>query len=106
MLWDPIIDQLKSEYDSGLKQTDIAKNHNVAQSVVQRFLKDKRSIAKSKLETISRMFPHATINLHGDNRVNIVKNLSAQMDYIKKIVDDTTMEAEKKIKILKVILEE
>lgn len=66
MLSKTILEAIRKDYDAGKKQTEIAKDHNVAQQIISRLLSGKRSASGLTVETIEKMFPNATINLNGD----------------------------------------
>lgn len=61
-----IFDCLLNEYNSGMKQTEMAKKHNVSQQYICRLLSGKRSCADLTIKTLTKMFPLATLNLNGD----------------------------------------
>lgn len=65
-LSDKILAQLKEEYRSGMTQQEIAKAHNVTHPQIQRLLSGQRDCGGLTVDTVSKMFPNATINLHGD----------------------------------------
>ena len=66
---------LKSEYDSGLTQVEIATRHHVRQGQIQHILSGKRSARGLQLDTVDKMFPNATVNLYGD-KVSIPSDLN------------------------------
>ena len=61
---------LKSEYDSGMTQVEIATRHHVRQGQIQHILSGKRSARGLQLDTVDKMFPNATVNLYGDSISN------------------------------------
>ena len=61
-----ILDCLLNEYNSGMKQTEMAKKHNVSQQYICRLLSGKRSCADLTIKTLTKMFPLASLNLNGD----------------------------------------
>ena len=65
-LSDKILAQLKEEYRSGMTQQEIAKAHNVTHPQIQRLLSGQRDCGGLTIDTVSKMFPNATIHLHGD----------------------------------------
>lgn len=60
-----ILQELQKEYASGLTQQEIAKAHNVTHPQIQRLLSRQRDCSGLSIGTVARMFPNATINLHG-----------------------------------------
>ena len=58
-LWD--------EYNNGGKQKEMARKHHVSQQYISRLLSGKRSCEGLSLKAVSHMFPHATLNIHGDS---------------------------------------
>ena len=64
-LSDKILAQLKEEYRRGMTQQEIAKAHNVTHPQIQRLLSGQRDCGGLTIDTVSKMFPNATIHLHG-----------------------------------------
>ena len=58
-LWD--------EYNNGGKQQEMARKHHVTQQYISRLLSGKRSCEGLSLKAVSKMFPYATLNIHGDS---------------------------------------
>lgn len=68
-----ILDCLLNEYNGGMKQTEMAKKHNVSQQYICRLLSGKRSCADLTIKTLMKMFPLATLNLNGDGNSTITQ---------------------------------
>ncbi len=60
---------LKKLYEDGMTQDELAKLADVSQAHINRLLSGKRSTAGLALETVDKLFPRATINLHGSGDV-------------------------------------
>jgi transcriptional regulator with XRE-family HTH domain len=48
---------IKTEYESGKTQEEIARKHNISQVIVNRLLSGKRSVGGLTLNTVCKMFP-------------------------------------------------
>ena len=66
-------DFLLKEYSDGMKQTEMAKLHDVSQQYICRLLSGKRSCGDITLKTLMKMFPRATLNLNGDGNNTITQ---------------------------------
>ena len=64
-----IKDYLLNEYNGGMKQTEMAKRHNVSQQYICRLLSGKRSCEDITIKTLMKMFPAFTLNLNGDGNI-------------------------------------
>ena len=60
---------LSEEYNDGkgLKQTEMAKLHNVSQQYICRLLSGKRECEDITIKTVMKMFPRATLCLTGES---------------------------------------
>ena len=112
-----VYDTLKSEYESGMTQEEVAARHHVRHSQVQPILSGKRSTGGLLLSTLDRMFPNATIDLYGDN-VSIradhnkgsvvgVNHGSIAADFLSSVMDKILaadeLTDEEKVKVLRVL---
>jgi hypothetical protein len=68
-------DRLLSEYQSGKKQTELAKEHNVSQQYICRLISGKRSCGDITLKTLEKMFPDATFHLNGNGITQFASNV-------------------------------
>ena len=64
---------LIEERKQGLKQTEMAKLHNVSQQYICRLLSGKRKCEDLTIKTVMKMFPHATLSLTGENLTSDVQ---------------------------------
>lgn len=65
-LAEQIKEAIQSEYGAGMTQEELAKKHHVSQQHIQRLLSGQREYSGLTLATIGKMFPGATLHLHGD----------------------------------------
>jgi transcriptional regulator with XRE-family HTH domain len=68
-------DRLLDEYNSGKKQTELAKEHNISQQYICRLLSGKRECGDITLKTLEKMFPNATLNLNGNGITQFANNV-------------------------------
>ena len=67
MIQKQVMDYLRTEYDSGMTQDEIAKKHNIIQSQIQKILSGERTAGGITLQTLDKMFPKAEIYLEGNS---------------------------------------
>ena len=84
-LSDKILAQLREEYRSGMTQQEIAKAHNVTHPQIQRLLSGQRDCGGLTVDTVSKMFPNATINLHGDPEPSGMDRLRQDVEHIQQL---------------------
>lgn len=65
MIKKTIMNAIKTEYESGKTQEEIARKHNISQVIVNRLLSGKRSVGGLTLNTVCKMFPRMSVNLNG-----------------------------------------
>jgi len=58
---------LRSEYDSGETQKEMATRTGITQPHIHRILSDPKKILGISVKTLMKMFPRATLNLTGSN---------------------------------------
>lgn len=63
--------RIKEMYEGGKTQVEIAELCNVTQSYIQRLLSGKQGAGGITIRVFCRMFPNATVNLHGDHNTTI-----------------------------------
>ena len=87
MISQKIIDYLRTEYDSGMTQEEMAKRHNVRQSQIQRILSGQGDVYGFSMQTIDKMFPKAEIFLDGNTQTinangnaNVAQTISGNID--------------------------
>lgn len=56
---------LQEEYRNGAKQQEMAARHHVSQTYIGRMLSGRRATGGITVAVLEKMFPGATINLHG-----------------------------------------
>ena len=61
-----ILNHLQEEYRGGMTQQEIARAHNVTHPQIQRLLSGQRDCGGLSIDTVVKMFPRATLHLHGD----------------------------------------
>lgn len=66
---------IQSEYDAGKKQREIADAHNVSRSYIQSLLTGRCPYEGITLDSLSRMFPSATLNLNGGGITQVASNV-------------------------------
>ena len=102
----PIMSVLQKEYNSGMSQVEMAKKHNISNSMMNKLFTHPGAVDSLKWSFIRRMFPNATLHLNGsDVDISTIRNLEATLANIRKIVNDDTFTPEKKLKLIQVILE-
>lgn len=69
-VFEKILSELRAEYDKGRSYSDVANSRNVSYSYMRDILTGKQDVGKISLEYLLKMFPNASINLHG-NTVNV-----------------------------------
>lgn len=116
-IYEKIIAHLKDEYTSGATYQELSKKYGVSYTHIHNLLNGKRAVSGISLDFLFRLFPKATINLHGDaaeisaprNSGNVIGInhgtmasdwLSGVMD---KILSTEDLSAEEKVKVLKVL---
>ena len=57
---------LRSEYDSGKTQQEMAETLHISQQYIQQLLSGQRKVSGLTLKILMKMFPRATLNLQGD----------------------------------------
>ncbi len=108
-IYEKIREELMREWRSGTTQQEIADRAKVTNPYINNLLSGKRKVESMKLETLFKLFPKAEISLNGaqfagDNAIQIRGGVSfANDDVINKILDDETLTAEEKIKVMKVL---
>ena len=108
-IYEKIREELIREWRSGTTQQEIADRAKVTNPYINNLLSGKRKVESMKLETLFKLFPKAEINLNGaqlagDNASQIRGGVSfANDDVINKILNDETLTAEEKIKVMKVL---
>lgn len=65
MIKKTIMNAIKTEYESGKTQEEIARKHNVTHVIINRLLSGKRSVGGLTLNTVCKMFPRMSVNLNG-----------------------------------------
>ena len=65
-IYQEIIDTLKREYAAGATYQEMAAKHNVSYQYIRELLVGDKPVGRMSLEFFFRLFPRATINLHGD----------------------------------------
>ena len=66
---------IQSEYDAGKRQREIAQEHNVSRSYIQSLLTGRCPYEGITLDSLSRMFPRATLNLNGGGITQVASNV-------------------------------
>ena len=66
-IYKEILDILKQEYESGATYQEIAKKHNISYQYTRALMQGERPAERISLECLFKLFPQATINLHGDS---------------------------------------
>jgi len=111
-IYEEIRAALVRKWRSGETQQEIADRAGLTNQHINNLLSGKRKVESMKLETLFKLFPNAEIKLDrtqiaGDNAIQVGGNLtvagrddSAVTD---KILNDDTLTAEEKIKVLKVL---
>ena len=125
MLYDEIRNALKQKMAEGMTQDELAKKAGVSRSHICHLKNGSRSIGGISLETLLKLFPHATIHLNGDtisgtatstNGIAVVGNhfsgsvahtpeCKEKLDAISGAVLDPDIPDDAKIKVLKIIKE-
>lgn len=60
---------LRSEYDSGKTQKEMAMRTGITQPHIQRILSDPKKVLGISVRTLMKMFPNATLHIKGNNVV-------------------------------------
>lgn len=109
-IYEEIREALIREWRSGLTQQEMADRAGVTNPYINNLLSGKRKVESMKLETLFKLFPHAEIRLErpqiaGDNAIQIQGDVNMRSDdaAIDKILNDDTLSAEEKVKVLKVL---
>ncbi|WP_176013627.1 helix-turn-helix transcriptional regulator [Victivallis sp. Marseille-Q1083] len=109
-IYDEIREALQREWRSGVTQQAIADRANLTNQHINNLLSGKRKVESMKLETLFKLFPQAAINLTGaqlagDNAIQIQGGVAVAPDaaIVNKILEDETLTAEEKIKMLRVL---
>jgi transcriptional regulator with XRE-family HTH domain len=126
MIYEAVMNYLKSEYESGMTQEEMAKKHGVSQGQIQRVLSGERTTAGFTLQTLDKMFPRAEIFLDGitqnitnSGNANFAQTISGNIDQsrhgterndgglinriISEVLDHEDFNAEEKIKFMKFV---
>jgi DNA-binding transcriptional regulator LsrR (DeoR family) len=98
--------KLQEEYAAGKTQVELAQMYNVSQATINKLLTDPKASENLKVSFVKRMFPNATISLNGaEFDTELLKNLKTTVENIKKLVNDSTIPDEKKVKLIKILLD-
>ena len=116
---DEVFKEMKRLYDGGMTQEEVAMHCHIKQQQAGAFLRGTRSTGGLRLETLDKMFPHATISLYGDtvsihadqNQGSVVGvnrgTIGQEQDILSriesKIIDADELNDEEKIKVLRVL---
>lgn len=68
-LYKDIVAELKKEYDSGKTYKSIAKEKGMSYSHVHDLITGDADPKNVSLETFFKLFPFATVNIHGNNNI-------------------------------------
>lgn len=60
---------LRTMYNSGQTQDEMAKTLHISQQYIQRLLSGQRNISGLTVKVLMKMFPQANLNVNGDNVV-------------------------------------
>lgn len=109
-IYEEIRQALIREWRNGATQQEIADRAGLTNQHINNLLSGKRKVESMKLETLFKLFPRAIIKLErpliaGDHAVQVQGNVSIAEDsaIIDKILNDDTLSAEEKVKVLKVL---
>ena len=109
-IYEEIRAALIREWRNGATQQEIADRAGVTNPYINNLLSGKRKVESMKLETLFKLFPRAEIKLErpqiaGDYAVQVQGNVSIAEEsaIIDKILNDDTLSAEEKVKVLKVL---
>ena len=94
-----------------MTQQEIADRAGLTNQHINNLLSGKRKVESMKLETLLKLFPNAQIKLErpqiaGDNAIQVQGNVNVKGDdsaVVDKILNDDTLSAEEKVKVLKVL---
>lgn len=116
---DQIYRWLKDQYDSGKTQVELSQKTGLHQGEICQILSGKKSVSGMRIETIQRIFPHATLNIDGspsvkgfgnvvgNNNTDIAINASNVIDHLNAIrdliVENEKLSADAKVEVLKII---
>lgn len=120
-IYDQIVDCLKQEYLSGATYQELADKYKVSYTHIHNLLNGKRSVSGISLDFLFRLFPAASVNLHGSannnsgginvgavngsgNFFNEKKSDTLQLIQ-NRILQSDALSAEEKVKFLKLIKE-
>ena len=103
MISKTIYQEIKEEYDSGQTQIEIARKFNVGQQIISRLLNGEQSVSGMRLETIEKMFPEATIQLHGDIK-NAGNKSGIPQDVMSSILSNSELSVIEKAQLLKELM--
>ena len=92
---------LNDEYHKrGMKQREIAKAHNVSRSYIQSLLTGRCPFEGITLDSLSKMFPRATLNLNGDGSImQTVAHVSAKNGSVNNISLNPAAPSEAQIRL-------
>lgn len=68
-IYDEIKEELQEKWNSGRTQHEIAEQSNLKQPYIHQLLSGSRKIENMKLETFFKLFPKASVKIHGDSVV-------------------------------------
>ena len=107
-IYKEIHDSLTAEWRSGATQREIADRANLTDAYINNLLSGKRKVETMKLETLFKLFPKAEIYLNGaniatDNAHQVINSGNNFELVAEKIINDDTLSADEKIKVLKVL---
>ena len=107
-IYKDIQDALLEEWRKGVTQRQIADRAGLTDAYINNLLSGKRKVETMKLETLYKLFPHAEINLNGaqiagDHATQVMNTGSDFEKTAEKILADTTLSAEEKVKFLQVL---
>ena len=106
---------LQEEYRAGATHEELSRKYGISSNHISNILSGKRSIDSMRVGTFLKIFPHMTLNLHGDSINNSgtnhgvvgVNNGTVSSDCLSavenKILSTDDLTAEEKVKVLKVL---
>lgn len=109
-----IISSLKEEYEAGATYQELAEKYGVSLSYVRELLAGIKPVERLSLETFFKLFPGAAIALDGGIAAPVVNNghnagtmngvVNGSRQDLRKILDSEDLNAEEKVKMLKVLV--
>jgi len=95
---------IDSEHRSGLTQQKIADRHNVSRSYIQSLLTGRCPYEGITLDSLSRMFPRASLNLTGTGNITqVASNVRVQNGSVNSIQQGKTAEQFRQEAIMKML---